>query len=336
MRTVSPPISVVVCTRDRPDLLRECLASLAHVDYPSFEVVIVDNASRGPGTAQVVAGTPWRCVREERPGLDWARNRGAQEARHELLAYLDDDATAEAGWLRALADAMADPEVAAVTGLVLPAELLSDAQRLFERYVGMGKGATPRRFSRETMSTRERLAVQSIGVGTNMAFRRSVLAALGGFDTALDVGTPSAGGGDLDLFHRLIEAGYVLRYEPLAVVRHRHRREMDALRKQLRENGRAYGVYLIKVLRAGSVGRAATLQFAARWAGGWLLTRLLRGLLGRERFPIRLIWAEIAGALSAPLAYVATYRSDRQLRAAIGAGTHAVRSAPSEGTWPAA
>src|SRR5574341_2112739 len=118
----SPPISIVVCSRDRAEWLQRCLASLTKLEYERFEVVVVDNASRDDATARVVAATPFRYVREERPGLDWARNRGARETRHDIIAYLDDDARADPGWLRSLAAAFADPNVSAVTGLVRPAE----------------------------------------------------------------------------------------------------------------------------------------------------------------------------------------------------------------------
>ena len=63
-----PPITVVVCTRDRPELLAGCLAALARLRYPDHEVVVVDNASRDAATAQLVATTPFRYVREDRPG----------------------------------------------------------------------------------------------------------------------------------------------------------------------------------------------------------------------------------------------------------------------------
>lgn len=75
------------------------------------------------------------------------------------------------------------------------------------------------------------VTVHHMGVGANMAFRRRVLEQLGGFDTALDVGTPSHGAGDLDMFHRALLSGATVRYEPVALVWHQHRRDMAALRR---------------------------------------------------------------------------------------------------------
>jgi glycosyltransferase involved in cell wall biosynthesis len=316
MPPVSPatPISVIVCTRDRPESLARCLAALAQLNYPYFEVIVIDNASRDVATARAVAATSFRYVREERPGLDWARNRGIAEAQHEIIAYIDDDAQAEPGWLRGLASAFANPVVAAVTGLVVPSELETPAQRLFEQYGGMGKGTLARQWQRASLRPHDLIAAHQAGVGANMAFRRSVLRQVGLFDTALDVGTPAWGGGDLDMFHRVLVAGMTLRYEPTAVVYHQHRRELEALRRQLYANGRSFGVYLIKIWRRRDVERKAVAQFAARWAGGWLFRRWLACLLGRLDFPYTLTWAELWGACSAVWAYYATYRHDRRMR----------------------
>jgi glycosyltransferase involved in cell wall biosynthesis len=309
-----PPISVVVCTRDRAELLQRCLSSLRHLDYLPYEVVVIDNASRDDATARVVAATPFRYVHEERPGLDWARNRGIAEARHDIIAYIDDDAQANSSWLQGLAAAFADPLVAAVTGLVVPSEFVTPAQRLFEQYGGMGKGITARQFQRASLRPHDLIAVHHLGVGANMAFRRKVFTDVGYFDTALDVGTPAWGGGDLDMFHRVLAAGLTLRYEPTAIVYHQHRRELAALRRQLYANGRSFGVYLLKVWKQQSVDRGAVAQFAIRWIGGWLVRRWISCLLGRLDFPYTLVWAELWGACSAPWIYYATYRHDRRMR----------------------
>jgi glycosyltransferase involved in cell wall biosynthesis len=292
-------VSIVICTRDRSASLARCLASLARLDPAPHEVVVVDNASSDGETARVVAATPFRYVREDTPGLDRARNRGIAEARHDLIAFTDDDVEADPGWLRALAATFADLAVAGVTGRVLPASLETPAERLFQSYGnGMDKGGAPRLFDPAALKPADLLRAQAVGVGANMAFRRQALAAVGGFDPDLDAGTPAAGGGDLDLFHRLLAAGFVLRYEPAAVVHHHHRRTMAELRRQLRDNGRSYVFYLRKVWRLRTVPRPVVARFAAGWAA-WLAGRLARGLLGQHRLPVGLLWAELAGAFTA-------------------------------------
>jgi len=322
----APPISVVVCTRDRPESLAACLAAMARLDYPAFEVVVVDNASAGPATAEAVAASGFRYVREERPGLGWARNRGAAEVRHAIIAYTDDDVRVGRGWLRGIATGFADPQVAGVTGQVLPAELDTPAQIYFERYSGMGKGGVARWLHRGELGDAGALAAHQCGVGANMAFRRSTLERLGGFDTALGVGTPSLGAEDIDMFHRVLAAGLAIRYEPAALVWHQHRRDMPGLRRQIYGNGRAFGVYLLKSWRDRSVPRRVTAAYGARWVGGWLLRRLASQLLGRLDLPVEMAWAEIAGAWSAPAAFRATYRRDAALRAAGAQGALTARA----------
>lgn len=316
-------VSVVVCTRDRTALLRRCLHALLalkeveELDAEGLEILVVDNAPASDATARLVASLPVRYVREDRPGLDWARNRGLEASRHPIVAYTDDDAVVDPGWLGALARAFADPDVAGVTGLVAPLELESEAQNWFElRYGGMGKGLAPRTFVPGDLTAEALLATQHAGVGANMAFRREVLEALGGFDTALDVGTPAEGGGDLDLFHRLLAAGHQLRYAPDALVWHQHRRTMPELWRQLYQDGRSFGVYLLKRWRSPGVRRRDVLRFTlARWLP-WLVGRCVLGLLGRGALPQPLLYAGLRGALAAPRAYRRTYRRDARIRAA--------------------
>jgi len=306
------PVSVVVCTRDRPHALRRCLRALTKLEHPNYEVVVVDNASLGTETAEIVAATPFRYVREDRPGLDWARNRGIAESRNQIIAYVDDDAVVDPNWLAAIAVAFDDQSVAVVTGLVLAAELTCPAQHVFELYGGMGKGMNRRDLDGSRMTADDLVAAHAAGVGANMAFRRQTFDRVGTFDTALDVGTLSNGGGDLDIFHRVLVAGLTIRYEPAAFMWHYHRRELPHLRKQLYNNGRAFGVYLLKILRTRTVARSSVLRYAlVNWLGGWLLTRLLKTATKKERFPVQLVLAELWGATHALWAYGATYRADR-------------------------
>lgn len=309
------PISVIICTRDRPHDLARCLRAVFALEYPNFEVIVVDNASRDGEAAAVAKHFGARLVREDRPGLDWARNRGIAEARQPIVAFVDDDATPDVLWLAAIASAFANPDVDAVTGLVAPLELETPPQLLFEfTYGGMGKGFKPRLFHRDRSSAAELIEIQAVGVGTNMAFRRQVFDRVGPFDTALDVGTPSRGGGDLDMFHRTLVAGCTLLYQPSALVWHRHRREMDELERQLADDGCAFSVYLMKIWRSRTVPRRAVVSFAARRWVPWLLKRLLRGLLGRGVMPLPLLWAQVRGLLAAPRAAWRAARNDRRLR----------------------
>jgi GT2 family glycosyltransferase len=319
----APPFTVVVCTRDRTDSLARCLESLRDVEHDALEVVVVDNAPTSTLTADLVTrmSAEWRAprvlryVREDRPGLDWARNRGIAEASHDLIAFTDDDVRVDAGWLRGLASAFGDPAVMMVTGLVAPAELETDAQIEFEDgYGGMGKGFQPVRRQRDSLGPVELLGAHHLGVGANMAFRRELLDRIGGFDTALDVGTPSHGAGDLEMFHRVLGSGAVAHYEPSALVWHSHRRDRAGLARQLRDNGRAFGVYLIGCAVRGTVPVGRVARYVTIIWLGWLVGRLARSLVGRDRLPVALRAAELWGAMQAPWAYWWTRRSDRVLR----------------------
>ena len=324
-----PPFSVVVCTRDRTESLARCLASLRDLAYDAVEIIVVDNAPTSPHTAELVASLSGelraprtlRYVREDRPGLDWARNRGIAEAAHELIAFTDDDVQVDANWLMSVARAFADPSVMLVTGLVAPSELDTDAQVEFEdSYGGMGKGLLPDRWQLDTLDDVALLGAHHIGVGANMAFRAELLRRIGGFDTALDVGTPSHGAGDIEMFHRVLMSGAVAHYEPSALVWHSHRRDRTALARQLRDNGRSFGVYLIDcaIRRTLPVSRVA--RYALRIWIGWLVGRVVRSALGRDPLPVRLRAAELWGAMQAPWAYWRTRRSDRAVRRGMAGG----------------
>lgn len=308
------PVSVVVCTRDRADQLERCLGAVLALDHPCFEVVVVDNASATEATARLAARLAVRYVREDRPGLDWARNRGIAEAAHGIVAFTDDDVRPDPGWLRTISAAFQDPLVSAVTGPVCPSELETDAQLLFEQvYGGMVQGFHRRTIRRDFIETRELLWASAFGAGANMAFRRDALRGLQGFDVALDVGTPSGGGGDIEMLHRLVVRGGTIVYEPAALVWHTHRRSLAMLRRQLRDNGLGFGSYLLTCARNRTVSRGALLRFAlTEWIGWWLLRRMIRpGRLGR-----RFVAAELVGALTSPLAYLRARRQARRIAAA--------------------
>ncbi|MHB0912765.1 MAG: glycosyltransferase [Armatimonadota bacterium] len=300
-----PLISVVVCTRNRPESLANTLASIRAVRYARREVIVIDNASE---TARPVAeefGARW--VHEPRPGLDWARNRGIAESMGEIVAFIDDDALADKGWLNTIADAFADPEVACVTGLVVPSELETEAQELFEcAYGGFGRG-----FQRLT----HRHATQwpCVGTGTNMAFRRTAFDVVGEFDPAFDVGTPAGGAGDLEMFDRLLYAGCRIDYRPDALVYHTHRRSMEELKKQLRDYGKSFVALKTKCALRSPLKVA---RYMFTWYGSWQARRVWRRLRGREAMPMRLILAEIAGSLAGPLVYLRSARRARRVERA--------------------
>jgi len=297
------PVTVAVCTRDRAPQLPRCLDAIAALDYPAalLDVVIVDNAPRDDATRQVVARHPaMRYVCEPEPGLDRARNRAILEGRGDVIAYTDDDVCVDAQWIAAIARAFEEePQAMAVTGLVVPDEIDTPAQRLFERYGGFGRG-----FRRAVYRTpngvgavRQYGGTGRFGTGANMAFRRRFFTKSNMFDPALDVGTPANGGGDLDMFLRVLKRGHALVYEPAAIVRHRHRRTYPELRRQIADNGIGFYAYLARAARAYPEERAAVIRLASWWLWWWNIRRLLRGLLPGAPVPLDLVVAELGGSL---------------------------------------
>ena len=203
-----PPISVVVPTRDRPDHLDRCLAALRAALRPEDEVVVVDSASAVP-----IAGATVRC---DRPGASHARNAGVAAATHSIIAFVDDDVRVQAGWPGAIAGAFADPSVAFVTGrLIAPPDVVA------ERPVAIKDDVLPARLDAS--------AVGTLGHGGNFAVLRSVFDAVGGFDEALGPGARFRAAEDLDVFDRLLRAGFVGRYEPVALAWHEQWRDRRAL-----------------------------------------------------------------------------------------------------------
>ncbi len=263
-------ISVVVCTRDRPDSLRKTLNSVLAAECDDFEVVVVDNAPATDGTCRVVdeLNDPrLRYVCEPLPGLSRARNRALAEARGEIVAFTDDDVVVDPGWLSALAGGFRHSRrVACVTGLVVAAELETAAQAYFEAKVKWSASLRPRLFDLDThrgATVMFPYAAGELGAGANFAVRRGALASIGLFDEALGAGSPAEGGEDLDFFARVVLAGWTVAFEPAAIVWHEHRRDTDSLRRQMHGYGAGLSAYAFKHL---VFGRAAS--HAARVVAG--------------------------------------------------------------------
>ncbi|WP_422745649.1 glycosyltransferase family 2 protein [Mycobacterium sp. WMMD1722] len=251
---VRPPISIVICTRDRPDQLRTVLGSLGGLDYPEFEVLIVDNNPASGLTRPVVEAYRGRSVRvvdAVGQGLSVARNVGLRDARHDIVAFTDDDVVIDRRWLRNLAHGFArDERVACVCGMVPTSELVTPAQSYFDRRVGWAQRWDPAVYDLRTPSGGGLfpLEVSEFGTGANFAVRRTVVTELGGFDEALGAGAPTGSGEDVDIFLRIMVAGHLLVREPAAVVWHSHRRTVEGLRTQMHNYGIGLSAWITKLL----------------------------------------------------------------------------------------
>ncbi|MGY1670995.1 glycosyltransferase family 2 protein [Geodermatophilus sp. SYSU D00710] len=299
-------VTIAVCTRDRPEYLRDCLAAISLLNASVAEVLVVDNASRDDRTREVAHSFPFvRYVREPRQGLDWARNRALVEAKTRIIAYTDDDVLVHPGWVDGILRAYAEePSAVAVTGLIIPAELSTPAQIYFEGRGGFGRGFERRCFLGKTAEAGAPIDVGlgAAGSGANMALLRDAALELGGFDVALDVGTPSGGGGDLEMFLRVVSAGHLLVYEPTAVVRHRHRRTMEELARQKRGDGTGnYSILLGASHRYDQEVRSRLRRLALWWLIQQYGRRVVCSIIWPALWPPRLVYSDLRGVLDATL-----------------------------------
>lgn len=292
--------TVAVCTRDRPRELQRCLDALMCLYDDGQELLVIDNCPSNEDTRRLVEGYKRvRYVREPRAGLDIARNRALREASHEIIAFADDDTAPDPVWLRSLLSNFHDPLVLCVTGLTMPMELETEAQEFFQRAGGLGRG-----FKRTIYDSayNDPLVAWLAGAGANMALRRSVLSLVGPFDERLDVGTPVPGGGDADIFRRILAGGYRIVYAPEALNWHYHRSGWNELRRQLSGYEKAtFAVWAKSLFSDREVG-------ALIHARDWLrrevpgLLRILRKRPGSA--PRDLFIARILGAAWGPWAYL--------------------------------
>jgi glycosyltransferase involved in cell wall biosynthesis len=320
----TPLVTIAVCTRDRSTDLARCLDALAAVEYPRVELLVVDNAPRDGSTEQLVRDRyPCaRYVREPRPGLDWARNRAIAEATGEIICFTDDDALVDPRWVRALVATFTEsPEAMAVTGPVVPSELETAAQTMFEAYGGFGRGST------RSWAAIDRLAGEpgwreansgKFGTGANMAFRRELFTLIGGFDPALDVGTPTGGGGDLDMFFRVVREGHVLVYEPTAIVHHRHRREYAELRRQLFSWGSGFVAHVTGNVVRYPEDSAGFARLMLWWLRRWIVGRWRNGRRQPPGYPLELIAFELLGGFTGPFRYLEARRRAARIARTFG------------------
>ena len=308
--------TVIVCTRDRPDDLRRCIESILLSDPRPAEIIVVDNAPPNDATARIATQYPVKYVVEPRQGLNWARTCGALAATSDLLLYTDDDVAVDAGWVGAMCKPFADPQVGAVTGLVLARELETPTQEAFEEYVGFSRGFRERRF---TSGNTLPVAAGNVGAGASMALRKDLTTGLKLFESELDCGTATLSGGDSYAFYRLLKNGHAILYTPRAICWHRHRRTEPELLATL--YGYSVGVYSMLIRCVADDKDCAAIRAAFGWFVGHHLRNAIRGLLWRPgAVPLRYTAAEIRGVLASLGAYRKAQRVERRWSSVRAAG----------------
>jgi O-antigen biosynthesis protein len=225
----TPKVAVVVCAYDAARTIRRCLESLRRLDYPNFEVIIVDDGSRD-ATAQIAAEFPeFRLIRQPNKGLSVARNVGRHAALGELVAYTDSDCVVDPHWLTFMVRAMVESELDGCGG----PNYAPHEDGWLEGCVAASPGAPSHVLTSDDRA--EHLA------GCNMLFRKAALEHVGGFDPQF-----TAAGDDVDICWRLMAAGYVLGYCPSAFVWHFRRNTVKAYYRQQRGYGKAEAMLYFK------------------------------------------------------------------------------------------
>ncbi len=318
----APPITVVVCTRERPEPLALCLESLLALAYPRFRVLVVDNAPTSDATERVVREFaergPVDYLLAPTPGLSHARNVAVAAAPGEILAWVDDDEVADPHWLTELARALAEhPEADVVSGVIVPAELETRAQLWFEQFGGhsKGRGFTPAVFSPATKRVQSPLyPLPPFGTGANMLFRAGVIERIGGFDTALGAGTPAMGSEDTLAFTQVLRGGGTIAYQPTAIMRHYHRRDLEGLRKQMVGYGTGLTAAYTSLIRRNPLVLFPLLRLVPTALRDVLGDDGLRTATLEEDFPTDLLGENRRGMIAGPRAYFAGRKRDRRLR----------------------
>ncbi len=250
-----PRVSVVVCTYNGARIIQDCLEGLMELDYPNFEVLIVNDGSTDE-TAQIVAQYPFRLINTTNHGLSSARNTGMEAATGEIIAYTDDDARPDPQWLRYLAWTFITEDFAGVGGpnIAPPGDgWLADC-------VANAPGGPVH----VLLSDREAEHIP----GCNMAFRREVLQVVGGCDHRY-----RTAGDDVDLCWRVQQQGGKLGFSPAAMVWHHRRNSLKMYWKQQQGYGRAEA--LLEAKWPEKYNAAGHLNWTGRLYGKGLTQTLL-------------------------------------------------------------
>jgi O-antigen biosynthesis protein len=238
VRASLPPTSLIIGSRNRPDLLLECVHSILQGEELPSELCIIDQSDAPHPTLphlKADRACDIRYLWTQSVGSSRARNAGIAAARHDILAFTDDDMIVPASWFRALIRALIDDgRRAVVTGRVLqgPVE-------------GSG-GFAPSLKTDDVPAIYEGRVGKDVLWSGNMAIFRSAMADVGSFDEQLGTGSRFPSSGDNDLGFRLLEAGYRIRYVPEAVIYHRAWRTQEDQVRIDWSYGRGQGAYYAK------------------------------------------------------------------------------------------
>jgi glycosyltransferase involved in cell wall biosynthesis len=263
----TPFVSVIVCSYNGAKTLAACLESLGKINYPNYEVVLVDDGSTD-NTREIAEQFPHvRYIYQTNHGLSHARNTGAAAAKGDVFAYTDSDCMADGDWLYYLIGTLVTDDFAGVGG----PNVTPPAQNWIQACVAAAPGGPSHVLLTDTVA--EHIP------GCNMAFYRWAFEGVGGFDVEYH-----KAGDDVDFCWRLQQSGGVIGFSPTALVWHHRRFTLRAFLKQQEGYGEAESLLRFKhLIFFGPTG-------TAKWRGqiygtprfSWFLNRpiIYHGVFG--------------------------------------------------------
>jgi glycosyltransferase involved in cell wall biosynthesis len=276
-----PKVSVIVCTFNGSRTLTECLESLLRLEYPNYEVIVVNDGSTD-ATAKIAHSYGFRVITTENQGLASARNTGLAAATGEIVAYIDDDAYPDPHWLRYLANTFMNTKHVGIGGpnIAPPGD----------GHIAECVAHSPGNPVHILLSDTEAEHIP----GCNMAFRKAALKAIEGFDSQFRIA-----GDDVDVCWRLQQKGWTLGYSPGAMVWHHRRNSIRGYWKQQRNYGKAESFlekkWPEKYNLAGHVTWAGRVYGNGHQYKAWSQGRIYHGVWGSA--PFQSIYQSPAGAL---------------------------------------
>ena len=299
-------VSLVIPTRNRPAELTDCLGSVLAMTEKPDQILVIDNGPDQPDTRKVVKNFKnVGYVSESNIGASIARNTGVRQSSGDIIAFLDDDELVHPNWLHAIKACFTDPQIGIVTGLVLPAEIETEAQIQFEKRFSFVRGYCRKSYDYKYYLEKKWFGVPvwEIGGSGNLAIRRSVFEKLKGFDQRLGAGAAGCSE-DSELFYNALANGYRCNYEPNAVVYHRHRSDIQSLEIQRFNYMRGHvASLLIQFAKYRDTGNLIRLFgiLPIVYSGYFIRT-----LAGDPAFPKGTLLNELAGCLSGLRYYLAS------------------------------
>jgi GT2 family glycosyltransferase len=262
----TPEVSVVICTRDRGAEIVATIESVVANGFADFELIVIDQSSSDATEAAVepfLSDDRVRYMRTQETGVSRSRNRSLAEARCEFVLNTDDDCVVPADWIAENVRALtAAPKAAIVFG-----DVLAPDTQTSNFYTPESRATAD--FVVRSMWGWKSTDGANVGIGASMAMRKSMLTAIGGFDTCLGPGSPLRNAEDTDISVRAVVAGHELVRTRTVHVTHLGARHHDDYRRLIRVTMLGLGAVNGKLFRRHPV------------AGSWYFLGLVWRLVAR-------------------------------------------------------